>query len=142
VTDADLVVLTTHLQADEGLRLLPYTDTVGKLTIGWGRNLTDDGINRAEAAILLQHDINRHTTDLFRLDPIVARLSGVRQIVLANMAFNLGTSRLAGFIKLWARLAVEDYAGAAREMRTSTWASQVGERAQRLAAAMETGIFP
>ena len=33
----------------EGLRLKPYRDTVGKLTIGVGRNLDDVGITRAEA---------------------------------------------------------------------------------------------
>src|SRR4051812_27390106 len=36
--------LVNQLIIDEGLKLSPYTDTVGKLTIGVGRNLTDVGI--------------------------------------------------------------------------------------------------
>ena len=41
-----------QLIRDEGLRLFPYTDTVGKLTIGVGRNLTDAGISADEAEVL------------------------------------------------------------------------------------------
>jgi lysozyme len=142
MTADQIVLLTTHLQADEGLRLHPYVDTVGKLTIGYGRNLTDDGISLEEAALLLTHDIDRHVGDLFRTDPFVARLDAVRQIVLAEMVVNLGIGRLRGFVQMWARLHAGDYAGAAREMRRSTWAQQVGARADRLAAAMATGGFP
>ena len=39
------------LKEHEGRRLKPYTDTVGKLTIGYGRNLTDVGISDEEARI-------------------------------------------------------------------------------------------
>lgn len=37
----------------EGLRLKPYKDSVGKLTIGVGRNLDDKGITKEEAMHLL-----------------------------------------------------------------------------------------
>jgi lysozyme len=36
--------LLTELIDDEDIRLKPYRDTVGKLTIGIGRNLYDRGI--------------------------------------------------------------------------------------------------
>ena len=35
----------------------PYKDTVGKLTIGVGRNLDDVGIGEEEAEVLLRNDI-------------------------------------------------------------------------------------
>ena len=41
----------------EGLRLKPYHCTGGKLTIGYGRNLDDVGISRAEAEMLRAADI-------------------------------------------------------------------------------------
>jgi lysozyme len=56
--------LIEQLRRDEGVRLHPYTDTVGKLTIGVGRNLADMGISDAEATVLLQNDIDRTTVEL------------------------------------------------------------------------------
>ena len=41
----------------EGLRLKPYKDSVGKLTIGYGRNLDDVGISQEEAEILFSADV-------------------------------------------------------------------------------------
>ena len=49
--------LTLDLIRDEGSSLVPYTDTVGKLTIGVGRNLTDVGISNSEMELMLMNDI-------------------------------------------------------------------------------------
>ena len=56
------------------MRLTPYRDTVGKLTIGVGRNLDDVGITDAEARFLLENDIARTVADLeLRVEhPLVA----------------------------------------------------------------------
>ena len=43
----------------EGLRLKPYRDTAGKLTIGVGRNLDDVGVSEAEAFALLNYIATR-----------------------------------------------------------------------------------
>ena len=142
MTDADLLILADHLHTEEGLRLRPYRDTVGKLTIGWGRNLTDNGISIDEATLLLRNDIARHVAELVRRQPFVLTLNHVRQIVLADMMFNLGGDGLMGFTAMWGQLRAHDYAGAARDMLNSKWAHQVGVRAQRLAAAMASGTFP
>ena len=53
----NLADLRDQLIIDEGLRLRPYRDSVGKLTIGVGRNLDDVGISNDEAMVLLDHDI-------------------------------------------------------------------------------------
>jgi len=50
--------LQNTLEHHEGLRLKPYKDSVGKLTIGIGRNLDDVGISKSEALLLLQNDID------------------------------------------------------------------------------------
>lgn len=44
----DMAMLLSELSRDEGRRLKPYLDTVGKTTIGVGRNLTDVGISEDE----------------------------------------------------------------------------------------------
>ncbi|EHP39407.1 lysozyme [Cupriavidus basilensis OR16] len=51
--------LLAELKRDEDLRLKPYVDTVGKTSIGIGRNLDDVGISQEEAIFLAQNDIDR-----------------------------------------------------------------------------------
>ena len=40
----------------EGLRLKPYRCSAGKLTIGYGRNLEDVGIDEKEASMMFERD--------------------------------------------------------------------------------------
>ena len=56
-------------------------------------------------------------------------LSIERQIILVDMAFNLGQTRLSGFIKLIAAINAQKWDRAATEMKNSLWAKQVGKRA-------------
>jgi lysozyme len=145
MTPADFATLRAAVQADEGTgpsrdgRFFPYQDTVGKTTIGWGRNLTDVGISRGEAIQLLDNDLTQAVTALTAAHPIVATLSPVRQIVLGNMAFNVGVPGLGKFAKMWAAIHSGDFTAAATEMLDSTWATQVGARATRLASEMASG---
>lgn len=138
-------LLRDQLKRDEGSgpqklgRLLPYKDSVGKLTIGYGRNLDDNGISLAEADALLDHDIDSAIKDLVIRYPWVEALDPIRQACLVNMTFNLGIVRLAGFKNTLAAVQRGDYAAAAVGMLESKWASQVGARARRLATQMESG---
>ena len=132
--------LAADLMRDEGLRLKPYRDTVGKLTIGVGRNLDDVGITEAEALVLLQNDAQRARRDCRQaFDPWWDNMTERRKRALANMCFNLGLPRLMGFQKMLACLAAGDYDKAADEALDSQWATQVGDRAQRIATAFREG---
>ena len=130
--------LVEQLIRDEGLRLKPYRDTAGKLTIGIGRNLDDVGISHDEALTLLQADIERASRWLRANLPWVSGLDEVRQAAMINMAFNLG-SRVYEFAQFLRKLQSGDYESAASEMLDSLWASQVGPRADRLAQQIRTG---
>ena len=44
------------IKAHEGVRLTPYIYTVGKCTIGVGRNLTDRGLTTEEVELLFETD--------------------------------------------------------------------------------------
>ena len=127
------------LLRDESLRLKPYRDSVGKLTIGVGRNLDDVGISEAEARVLLANDLEKVRSQIAFMLPWAAKLSAQRMSVLENMAFNMGMARLLGFKIALQFIEVADYDNAAKEMLSSTWATQVGARAQRLAEQMKTG---
>jgi lysozyme len=140
MTAEQRAMLRDQLIIDEGLRLKPYKDTKGILTIGVGRNLDDVGISHDEAMALLDTDIANHAADLDRELPWWSRLDDARQLVLANMAFNLGIQRLLLFKKMLDHLARGEYDAAADEMQASSWAGQVGPRATRLIATMRGGM--
>lgn len=139
MTPEDYRLLRQQIIRDEGLRLMPYTDTVGRLSIGYGRNLTDTGISQTEASDLLDNDLTRAVSDLQRTFPFVTELDSTRFVVLACMAFNMGVGRLSKFVKMWAALRRNDYETAALEMLSSHWAEQTGARATRLAESMRSG---
>jgi|SRR6267154_1816253 len=123
--------LIDQLKRDEGLRLKPYTDTAGKLTIGVGRNLTDVGIYDEEADFLLVRDIARIQGQLSAF-AWYQRLDEVRKGAIENMAFNLGLHGLLGFPHFLSAVAKQDWITAASELANSVWARQVGDRATRL----------
>jgi lysozyme len=135
--------LRQQLILHEGLELHPYVDTVGKVTIGVGRNLTDNGISHVEALYLLDNDIEqRAIADLLRHAPWVAQLDPVRQAVVIDMCFNMGWPRLSLFDNTLAAIRRGDWVSAAEGMRASKWAKQVGRRAVRLRQMMLTGAWP
>jgi lysozyme len=136
--DFDRSVLMAELTRDEGRRLKPYVDTVGKTTIGVGRNLTDVGISDAECDTMLSNDIDRTVAWLDRNLPWWRQLDPVRQRVVINMAFNMQGGLLT-FVNTLAAMKRGDYAAAADGMLASKWAGQVGARAMRLATMMRSG---
>ena len=138
MTSEELDKLREELIRDEGLRLMPYTDTVGKLTIGIGRNLTDKGISNEEARMLLDSDIKEHLKLLDDNLEWWRTMSENRQRVLANLAFNMG-SKLLTFTNTLAAMKRGDYEAAADGMAQSKWATQVGPRATRLVQMMREG---
>jgi lysozyme len=132
-------LLQQDLIRDEGLHLKPYRDTAGKLTIGVGRNLDDVGVTRDEALMLLANDIAALPGALDRALPWWRGLDEPRARSLANMAFNLGASRLLEFRRMLGALRAGDYETAAREAMNSKWAAQVGQRANRIAVLIGEG---
>ncbi|ALK30825.1 hypothetical protein Bpla01_29840 [Burkholderia plantarii] len=134
----DRQTLIAELSRDEGRRLMPYTDTVGKITIGVGRNLTDVGISESECDMLLADDIDRTITWLDAKLPWWRELDTVRQRAMVNMAFNMGGGLLT-FVNTLDAIKRGDYAAASKGMLDSKWARQVGARATRLAEMMTTG---
>jgi lysozyme len=136
----DLTRLEGQLQRHEGFRSHPYRCSAGRLTIGYGRNLDDRGVSEDEAEYLLRNDVDHAMEDARSYAGASwDGLNGPRRAVLVNMAFNLGMSRLLGFVRLRERLTAGDYHGAAEEMQDSAWAHQVGSRARELAEQMRTG---
>lgn len=130
-----------QLRRDEGTRLKPYTDTVGKLTIGIGRNLSDKGITLEEAELLLANDVDEVILGLEGAGYVAKDDNDARYYVLVNMAFNLGPAGLLAFRIMLKAYRDGDWETAAAEMLRSKWAQQVGDRAERLAKQMREGVW-
>lgn len=130
-----------QLARHEGVKRFAYTDTVGKTTVGCGRNLTDKGLSPSEIELLLTNDMADAEEDARRLvtDAGFEALTDTRKAVIVNMAFNLGYARLSRFRAMLGALKAGQYLAAAREMRNSAWATQVKGRAEELAGLMEKG---
>lgn len=133
--------LRADLIEDENIELKPYRDSVGKLTIGVGRNLDDDGISKLEAFFLLDNDITDVMSELFHKFPWMNSLNDVRQNVFLNMTFNMGVEKLSEFHLTLAYAQGGHFDMASKEMLNSVWAKQVGDRAVRLSKEMLTGEF-
>ncbi len=129
---------TKLIKKHEGLRLTPYRCSSQKITIGWGRNLQDNGITLEEAETMLQHDVGTAIKEA-ELLPFFASLNQVRQAVIVDMIFNLGLPRFGMFKKMIAAIEKEHWTVVADEMLNSRWARQVGKRAQTLSEMMRTG---
>lgn len=134
-----MTLLKARLRVSEGWRPRMYYDTVGVPTIGYGHSLLNPISPRA-GEVILEDDIQ--TVAIGPLDkhlPWWRALDGVRQVVLAEMAFNLGIVGLLGFTNTLRAVQERRWADAARGMLASKWARQVKGRAVELAAMMETG---
>lgn len=127
-----------ELKRDEGLNLIPYKDSRGLLTIGYG-TLLANGITEPEASFLLSSRLQASDTALLGALPWLSAVDTVRQAAIRNMAYNLGVAGLLEFKNMLAALQSGDYETAAQEALNSVWATQVGARAQRIAAQIKTG---
>jgi lysozyme len=146
----------------EGMVLTVYQDTLGIDTIGIGRNLKDRGISKeelayldipnietvyqhgiteADARFLAMNDIKIVESELCRVHKCVENLDAVRQLILMDMAFNMGVPRLCKFKKMWNAIHESNFEVAGFEMMDSKWARQVGNRAKKLSDAMKFGEF-
>lgn len=131
--------LKKQLETDELRSKRIYTDTVGKISGGIGRNLTDRGFSDDEIDLMYANDVRMAEKDARTLVPGFDQLNDVRQEVLTNLSFNLGYSRLSLFRKFLAAVKASNFEEAADELKDSKWYGQVKGRGVRLVNAMRTG---
>jgi len=151
--------LVKMIAIHEGIVLNVYQDHLGINTVGIGRNLDDrgiadgellfmnktiddiydNGLTQEEAYYLCMNDIAIVEKELLASKPIVNRLNAVRQMILIDMAFNMGVPRLMQFKNMWLAIEKVNYLLACEEMIDSRWAGQVGSRAMKLSVAMKNG---
>lgn len=136
----NLQLLRDQLINEEGIRFTPYTDTRGKVTIGVGHNLTDNGISQSVMYAILQEDINEVISDLDMNIPFWKNMDEVRQRALADVCFNIGIVQFLNFHKMISALVSQDYVAAAYELKTSAWYGEVGARGPKLVNMLLLGV--
>jgi lysozyme len=146
-----------QLKRDEGCKrvaggLSDYMDSKGYWTRGYGhlikgvvREAYDHKplvISETEADALLRADIAKHDAELYRTWPWLTTHPQVVQDAVRNMAFNLGMTRLKGFVGFQAAMLKGNYIIAVIEMLDSKWHREdVGARAVRLAKQIAARVY-
>ena len=148
-------LITRH----EGIRNKVYLDTQGNPTIGIGFNLNNsdsrerieelglnfesvfvgfDSLTNKQIKSLFDKDLSNSIKDAISFLPDFDNQPDKVKIVLVDMSFNMGLTRLNQFVKFKDALITKDYKRASKEMKDSRWYNQVGNRSKELAGIMRT----
>lgn len=139
--------LVEMIKVHEGVETHAYVDTVGKITIGVGRNidvLEGLGLSMREIDFLLSNDIERVEEELTSALPWTVDLlitNSPRFDALVDLCFNLGLPRFLNFVKALDACSESDWERAADEFLDSRWATQVGNRAIEITEMIRTGEY-
>ena len=138
--------LREELSSDEGCEYKIYKDHLGYPTFGIGHLITEDdpesgkrvGTKVTEERVVeaFESDIRMVVNDCHNLYDNFSGLPEEGQLILANMMFNMGRTRLGKFKNMNAAVEEGDYSRAANEMVNSRWYNQVRNRASRLVERM------
>lgn len=123
-----------HIKEYEGFSALVYECTAGYATIGYGRNLEQRGITKEEAEHLLANDIKQCIKELKGIMNKFDDLPEKAQLVLIDMCYNLGLSKLLNFENMLDAIDAKDWEKASAELLDSRYAAQVKRRARINAA--------
>ena len=115
--EALIAIATPLIQKVEGFRQFPYKDTTGNFTIGYGHNLSANGINLITGEFILQCDLENALVACKAKIDFFDKLNLARQYILLNMAFNMGIGGLLAFEKMLNAMRIDQFNDAALELR-------------------------
>jgi len=138
--------LREELERDEGVKYEVYNDHLGYPTFGIGHLITDDdpecgtplGTEVSEDRVqgAFETDVESVLSDCEQLYEDFGDLPEEVQLIVANMMFNMGYTRLSKFKGMKRGVDARDWETAADEMVDSRWYRQVTKRADRLVVRM------
>ena len=142
----DTYRLREELANDEGCKYEVYLDHLGYPTFGIGHLITDDDpecgtsvgteVSSDRVQEAFDSDIESVLSDCERLYVQFEHLPEEAQLIIANMMFNMGYTRLSKFKGMKRGVDAKDWNAAADEMVDSRWYRQVTNRANRLVERM------
>jgi len=138
--------LREELERDEGVKYEVYNDHLGYPTFGIGHLITDNDpeygasigtkVYNDRVQEAFETDIETVLSDCERLYVQFEHLPEEVQLIIANMMFNMGYTRLSKFKGMKRGVDTRDWNEAADEMVDSRWYKQVTKRANRLVERM------
>lgn len=134
------------IERDEGFESEAYLDTRGNWTIGYGR--CDPGVTQgmtctqAQAQGWMDASVAKTMAAFDAGIPWWRTVDAIRAAVLVDIGYNVGARGFMGWRHTLGYVQAGNYAMASAELlATQPWADEVGDRATRLAAQMETGTI-
>tara|TARA_X000000950_G_C13875178_1_gene644559 strand:- start:878 stop:1300 length:423 start_codon:yes stop_codon:yes gene_type:complete len=121
--------VSNHIKEFEGYSALVYECPSGFLSVAHGRNLEQRGISKDEANYLLQNDIDVSIKELKGIIKDFKNLPDRVKLVLIDMHYNLGLSKLLSFEKMLDAIDQKNFIKASEELLDSRYAQQVKRRA-------------
>jgi len=144
----DTYRLREELANDEGCKYEVYLDHLGYPTFGIGHLITDDDpecgtsvgteVSSDRVQEAFDSDIESVLSDCERLYVQFEHLPEEAQLIIANMMFNMGYTRLSKFKGMKRGVDARNWEEAADEMVDSRWYKQVSRRADRLVVRMRS----
>lgn len=131
--------LKDRIKKHEGLRLTPYEDSEGIMTVCYGRNLRDVPFTQEEADFMFETDFLKAQNGAKKF-PLYETLNGPRRGVVIEMVFQMGRAGVANFHRFWLAVGAQEWDLAATEMLDSKWHEQTPERAEELSEVFRNGI--
>jgi lysozyme len=161
---ADIATIRRYITFNEGKKNHVYNDSLGIPTIGVGFNLKrgdapakigalglsyddvvagDQDLTDDQIDTLLDADIETAINNTAKkIYPGFDDIDTDRQVILVDLSFNMGYSRLSGFKNTNAAINSGDWETAADELKNSNWYKQVGNRAVRNVETIRSGKLP
>ena len=134
--------LREELEVDEGCVYKIYNDHLGYPTFGIGHLVTGHDkehgwsvgtdVDEDRVREVFEQDVQTVLSDCEILYPDFYDLPEEAQLIIANMMFNVGRTRLSKFKGMKRGVDAQDWNAAADEMVDSAWYNQVTNRANRL----------
>ena len=134
--------LREELEVDEGCVYKIYNDHLGYPTFGIGHLVTGHDkehgwsvgtdVDEDRVREVFEQDVQTVLSDCEILYPDFYDLPEEAQLIIANMMFNMGRTRLSKFKGMKRGVDAQDWNAAADEMVDSAWYNQVTNRANRL----------
>jgi lysozyme len=136
-------LIQKHIIFHEGVVLKKYVDTEGYPTIGIGHKIKSNEefpnkISYDKAISLFEDDYDKHKRETQKLS-VYSKLDPIRKGALTDMVYNMGYGTVKNFKNMLNALSNKDYDKAQEEALDSKWATQVGNRANKISKLLKTG---
>jgi lysozyme len=115
----------------EGMKTEVYKDK-GGWAVGIGHHFSEKptklSYSMAEVDAFFYSDLQTAISTASKVFPSFSQESKELRLILVDLSFNLGETRLSKFVKFRAAIAAKDYKKASVELKDSLWYNQTGRR--------------